>query len=75
MTWTQEDEQDFMDMVERRRKLGIPFNPFGRGHEPPTDAELASTVPMATRLQWAVDLVIKKACSQPDQHEEDSTED
>jgi hypothetical protein len=53
MVWTEEDEREFMEMVERRRKLGIPFNPFGRGQEPPTDAELAASLPMKTRLEWA----------------------
>ena len=55
MPWTEEDEQEFMEMVERRRKLGIPFNPFGRGHKPPTDAELVASIPLKKRLEWAKD--------------------
>jgi len=51
--WTEEQEREFMAMVKRRRKLGIPFNPFGPGHEPPTDAEIAASLPMSCRLKWA----------------------
>ena len=69
MTWTEQDEKEFMEMVQRRRKLGIPFNPLGRGHKPPTDAELAASLPIKTRLEWVKDDLNPdhQASQQPDQ--------
>ena len=76
MVWTKEDEEDFMAMVRRRRERGIPFNPFGRGHKPPTDAELTASLPLSLRLQWARDDLKTRlqAGSQPAQPPETAPE-
>lgn len=54
MTWTKEDEREFMEYVRERNEGGIcPFHPSGLS-EPPTEADLTAMIPL--RLEWAVDI-------------------